>query len=396
MNKFARISLFALVALMGCTKVENDFGGTAQKIAFEVGAYVKQTKAYEDGGLLKEMESVSATQKSFRSRAFLHADGSLDQPQAYFGDGVNISWYQSASEWAPDHDYYWPKSPKSYLNFVSWYDFREMEGTLAGQPAIAVNYSYNTESKRGAASLTLGSSTTTRTIAANDDILIADVAWRQNGNTLTYGKDGVSAGVPTLFRHALAQVSFQAKATKLSETDPSTGNKTEWVVRIKGFEVTVDPAGYLALSNTDPGSANTVQWKAADGKSDPSWTPSGTSATLTGSDETLGTDASVLIPFTTVLPQGVDGLKVSFVYEIVTTYKNSSDVQTGTMTERVHLTETDAIDLRSFGLDAWGMNQRITYTISINPEAERMVFDAVLSDWVEHSTTTGVEPDPSE
>lgn len=393
MKKFAYIALTMMLVLAACTKVET-YPEAESRISFAVGSYVRQTKA-DDGGLLKELETIGATNKQFRSRAFLHADGMLDQIQNYFGDGVNILW-DGTGEWAPGQDYYWPKSPKSYINFVSWYDFKEMEGSLASAPAISAGYTYDASTTRGAASLTL----TDRTIEADDDILIADVAWRQNGNLASeppYGKDGVTAGVPTLFRHALAQVAFQAEATQLEEID-SNGNKTIWTVSISNFQVTgIHTTGSLTLRNADPGAKGTAQWKAADGTSDPAWTVSGATSSLNGpASLSLTTDPQSLVARLTVLPQEVAGMAASFDYTVGTTYKNASDVVTGSSTEVVHMTGTKAIALSSFAGDvtAWGMNHRITYTISINPKSDRMLFDAVLAEWeTGGNATIGVEPD---
>lgn len=378
MKKFAFITLTVLVALAGCTKVESGFGGSEQKIAFEVGAYVQQTKAYADGGLLKEMESIGATNQSFRSRSFLHAAGNLDNPQNYFGNGVSIRWYESAKEWAPEHDYYWPKSPNSYLNFISWYDFAEMEGSLSGQPSIAVNYSYNTESKLGTASLTLEN----RTIAANDDILIADVAWRQNGNTLTYGKDGVTAGVPTLFRHVLSRV--QVKMMLADSTDPDNSSVTYEVVLQSAKIEGLYGQGTLTLTSADPGSETTTSWTAT--SNEYLWAPSGNTSDVvittndSADDVTLKTTAEPILALRSFMPQQLtDNVRLVVTY-MVTTKSN------GTVTSSEHdipatLVLNTVKNASNEAINKWLPNKQYTYNITINPISKEILLDPSVDNW---------------
>lgn len=385
MKKVAYIASMMMLVFAACTKVET-YSGEESRISFAVGSYVRQTKA-DDGGLLKELETIGATKKQFRSRAFLHADGMLDQIQNYFGDGVNILW-GGTGEWAPGQDYYWPKSPNSYINFVSWYDFREMEGSLASDPAISVGYTYTT---RGAASLTL----TNRTIKANDDILIADVAWRQNGNLASkppYGKDGVTAGVPTLFRHYLSRVKVNMRSLDPNNTQV-TYEVTLQNARIEGLH----HQGTLSLTNTDPGTPGTTPWTAASG-TDYLWTAGGDASVvnLVSSDTTVPTTEDLaILDQRAFLPQALsDDVRLVFTYTVTVSSKSNGTVTVTSSESNIPATIVlnTVQNTSNVAIDGWLPNKSYTYTIVIDPVNKEILMQPTLSsDWTTDKVSATVE-----
>ena len=169
--------LAVLVALWGCTRVEMD-PVPGKKVTFSVGSYVPQTRAVS-------LDSEGIT--SFTSKAFLHAEG-VSGVQNFFGpDGESIVYNPTALEWAPAIEYFWPKSSESYINFVSWYDELSAPTTATETSLVWSN----------------------RTIGANDNILVADVAWRYKENTTNaaqYTGDAILTGVPVLFHRMLSRV----------------------------------------------------------------------------------------------------------------------------------------------------------------------------------------------
>ena len=102
-----------LVALWGCTKVDVA-PVPAKRVAFAVGSYVPQTKAAAS----LNSEGITA----FSSKAYLYAEGVSGAQNFFPAAGETVSYNASVPEWAPSHDYYWPKGAESYVNFVSWYD----------------------------------------------------------------------------------------------------------------------------------------------------------------------------------------------------------------------------------------------------------------------------------
>ena len=340
-----------LVALWGCTKVDVA-PAPAKRVAFAVGSYVPQTKAAAS----LNSEGITA----FSSKAYLYAEGVSGAQDFFPAAGETVSYNASVPEWAPSHDYYWPKGAESYVNFVSWYDKN-------GTPTAASE-----------TSLVWTIDGSTRSLAEDDNIMFADEAWRYNDNATEYiATSGVSEGVPTLFHHALARVAFAAKATPLSE------GSTKWSVKITDVRLEgVKQAGTLSLSNADPGSKGTRAWWTGSVGSAPAWSLTGSPADLArpGVEFSLSEDgvAVPLIPTRSVLPQSTENMVLKFNYEIRADYDTTGG---NYVVEKL----SASIPLSEFsgGLDAWEMNQSITYTITVNPKTNLILFDPSSVDWNE-------------
>ena len=261
MKKYFIAIAVAALALSACSKVEiNQAEGPGRKITFQTANYVPQTKAGEPSFLSEFAEGQTP---KFYSKAYMFGEGVLEngsmKPQDFFGaNGETITWNANAKEWAPSHDYYWPKSAKSYVNFFSWYDSSTTAGPTVGNGTM---------------------SWTNRTIGTGDNIMYADPAWhfQKNTNPATYGNDGVTEGVPTLFHHALAQVVFNAYATKV-ESDVAT-----WTIKLTDITIgKIYNQGTLSLTSTEPAATSfnvKGSWQA-----NPAWTTTGTSDNLTHAD----------------------------------------------------------------------------------------------------------------
>lgn len=400
MKKYFILATAALVALAACSKVEIDDETPARKITFQAANYTAQTKA---GPV-----SVFGDFKEFKSRAFLHAEGvdlnadysvKTDSYQEFFGaSGETVSPYTSGGDkitdpttastnvgyWAPSHEYYWPKSSHSFVNFVGWYG---TDGTNAVDPTITYAYT----ASKWTATMTWNWSATT-VGAAGANFLYADMAWRYNDNpTATYGLNGLSSnynkGVPMLFHHALAQINVKAYATAATAASGEPANAAltagsgtvtdgtaTWTIALKDIKITpINKAGTLALTNADPGSNTTQAWTG-------DWSGTDTAGDFTASDFTVQkvtkATAEDMIAATCVLPQTIGATVVlSFNLDITTAYS-------GSVTN--HEIIPISIKLNDMGTTAWAKNTKYTYYLQINPSQRRVRFDpAVESDWTE-------------
>ena len=335
------IALAALAASAACTKIVSDDATPAKRVTFLAANYVPQTKA---GPV-----SLTTETTSFKSKGFLHAEG-VSTTQDFFGaDGETITWNATAKEWAPSHDYYWPKGAASYINFVSWYD------TGVG-PTTA------TEEKLEWAN---------RTIGTGDNIMYADEAWRfkENNNPATYTSvDGVSEGVPTLFHHALSQIKIQARASKVTN---STAN---WTITLKDIKVKdIYNQGTLTLTNSDPSTEKTPKAWTGD------WTVSGTKGNLTPANLELTAANQDLLANQSVLPQALSGIALEFKLEIVTAYSNVSNTEIITKSIPFYAASGEAF---SNSISNWEQNKKYIYTLVIEPSEKRVLFDpAVETAW---------------
>lgn len=406
MKKFYTILAIAAVAAVGCSKTE--LADTPDvKIGFQVANYATQTKADETSFLTELADLGVTSNQAFKSKAFINADnGNGGHTFASFFE-ESIKWDGTATQWAPaSKDYYWPKSPKSNIDFFSWYDYENVAPTLTydGKDASMV-----WENKA---------------VAGKSDILFADIAFhqKQNNDTPEYGKDGVTEGVPTLFHHALAQVKFTAKIKDdcyQIEDSKNTGNYHFWEVKLSNVAFAaskVHTNGTLTLTGADPdnndAAASITPWTSA------VWTNADTPAYVTNAwfqtAEALGTTALTetaanLIPNTymgngyiAVRPQTIGndvtlGLTMTITHKYGTAIGSASTVSTETINVTAYA-PTDpytatGIQLNKIGsISAWEMNHKYTYNIIIDPTTNIILYDPAVEAWVEEPAATANIP----
>jgi len=355
---FIAIAALALVASAACTKT-NPEETKSEKISFQVANYMPQTKAIsliEDGIT------------SFQCKAFMYGEGvGTENMQNFFGANGEIITPDNTTnptKWAPSHDYYWPKSEKSYINFFSWYD------TGAG-PAVT-NGTMKWEN---------------RVIGTGDNIMYADPAWHfQKNNNKTddfekgYWMNSVEEGVPTLFHHALAQVEFRAYATKLSNTNPNVS----WTVKLTDIKIgKIVNKGTLSLTATEPAATELNSKGTWDGT--PAWVASTEDADkgdLTPNDYTVTETAAAFLANQSVLPQNLAGINLTFKLDITTNY---AAVEGGAGAASNHEIIETTIPLTGFGTNAptaWALNTKYIYTLKVVPSENKVLFDpAVEKAW---------------
>ena len=210
-------------------------------------------------------------------------------------------------------------------------------------------------------------------------------------------------GVPTVFRHALAKLSFKIKANFVEQADPNDATlKTTWEVtvnsaKIGGFKNTGDCA--LAL-NTDGkswdkpvvtvGTDNFNVWTNLSGATaDQELVAS--PIVLTTSPVDIASATGYVMP--QVLEAGAQVLKLDI--HIKTT------LSTGNVIEEDYTKTLDLKDISN--LKAWQMNENIVYTINIKPTASAdpsnpdnpndvvITFDPAVADWTNVDTTATIQ-----
>ena len=345
-NRFNIVILALVLLTLGCTKTE--VADTKEKaVAFQVGSYAPQTKAPEGTASIKDVDGI----ESFSSRGYLHAVG-VPGEQDFFGTaGETITYHAgSPATWTPSHDYFWPKSTGSYVNFISW---------VGGTPEV--NYAKSGETWNATFAWN------NVTVAPTDNLLWADMAWRYNANEQTYQFNSVQEGVPTLFHHALAQVRFMGRQGKASDGNVS------WAVTVTDLSLAaVKNQGSLSMTNTDPGSKQTNPWTVTN------WAAADATAPIAAADLNIALTATdqEIIGYKSVLPQDVTNAMVLTVnYKVTTTYPGK------TVTEDA--SASAALSAFSGAITAWEMNKRYTYTVVINPDAGIIRIIPVETDWID-------------
>ena len=360
MKKVLLIAAAVVAAMTACTKV-NPTGDAQREISFEVAnSLTKATGSVYDNG-------------AFGSYAwFNNTDDFMVNEQV---DKVGGVWK------TVDHTFYWPKTGS--ISFISYSPFAGTSDTAGSVPAITKN-----------------SITYTGITAGSTDLMYADRATcSSNVNEVTDSDtaDSGFSGVPTVFRHDLAKLSFKIKANFVEYTDPTTNTKTEWEVKVTsakigGFKTTGNCA--LALNAdgkswdkpvTTVGTTDYNVWTNLSGASaeqeliDATTYPSG--VILTTSAQDLAAASGYVMP--QVLAADTQQLKLTV--HIKTTLSNGKEIN-----EDFNPT-IDIMDISS--LKAWQMNENIVYTINIKPTAIAdpnnndnpndviITFDPAVADW---------------
>ena len=358
---FVLLAAVAMIANVACTKV-NPEEKKSEKISFSVANYAPQTK-------LTALQDETFT--SFKTTAKLFAAGLA--PQDYMTNvAVNFT-AGTPNVWAPARDYYWPK--EGYINFYSFVSSKtELEPTLTFDGAKT----------------TATAAYTADAIGANDNILLADAALNQTQNLQKYIETSkVASGVPTLFRHLLAKVSFDVKLATTADKK-TTSTKFKVTILNSGDNLstlTVVKNGALTLTNVYAADAEAKAWTVADDAT--VWTAPETASIETidmltpsltlapADDNSLETAAADLLALRTVLPQTLgDDVVFTIAYKIETYYGNEQDpYMTEIITASKKLTEfTSAIT-------AWNINTKNTYHIIIDPVGNTIKFDPAVEEW---------------
>ena len=354
MKKYFVIAAAAAVAMTACTKT-TIVEAPQQEVSFQVANYAPGTKA--DKGVKYD------TAVPFGTYAWFQGEADGTQNQEFM---VNTKIAYANSVWkAANATYYWPKSGS--IDFISYSPFNGTDGNAATVPAV-----------------TATSITYTDYVVDGTDILYADKA---TGCTYSSTKDGAAVtddaaanttdskftGVPTLFRHALAQVNFQFVTADVN-----------YKYAIKKVELlNVIKKGTLTLGLNDdkktwnlPTTVNPVGWAPAD---EPEY------AVVEWTDPLAVESKTVPTKYATpknllVLPQTLTNVENGTTNQ---TIKITADItittpQNKTVYEKdVELTGV----LYNTSVSVWGMNKSILYTITLSPGHE-IYFDPAVVDWI--------------
>lgn len=368
MKKYILISAAVLVAFVGCSKIENAPEAAQREISFEV-ANSLNTKAtgavYNNGAF--------GTYAWFNNTDIFMVNEQVDK--------VSSVWR------TVDNTYYWPKTGS--ISFISYSPFTGSSDSENSVPVITKN------------SITY----TDVTVGATDLMYANRATCSSNVNEVTDGDDTADSGfsgVPTVFNHALAKLSFKIKANFTEYTDANTNTTTKWEVtvtsaKISGFKT----KGNLALTLNEDGKTwdkpvtnigtsdapvNVNIWTNTSGESaeqelvDPEYEDG---IILTTTPQDLAEASGY------VLPQQLtsDTQKLELKIKIKTTLSNGRSIVESF---------NPVIDIKDISsLQAWEINQNIVYIIKIKPTAKAsengkddnpddviITFDPAVSDWV--------------
>ena len=331
-----------MVSFAACTAVENPV--VEDRISYVVGRYVTTKAEYPEYRAAEGLEQ-------FRSKAFIHTLGATEGELYYESD---VIW--DGALWSTDRDYYWPKHPDTYINFVSWYASAGITPTTIDETNFRVS----------------------REIAATDKLLVADEAWRQTANTTTY----YTSGVPTLFRHVLTEVALNMSVTT-TEDETSRYAVSVQSISLEGYYTT----GTMNLRNEDLGSTGTKKWTSS-GAPTLLWAPtSGTNTTplaiLDNGNIALSTSTTSVMAMRSFLPQTLgDAVVLNILYTVENRKKSDNSLVSSENNIPATIRLNKIKNTSSLDITQWVPNKRYTYSIAINPLSQEILLEPTLeADW---------------
>lgn len=347
-----------------------------QPITFEVGKYKPSSRA----------EEVFPIDWTFGTFAFY--ENAATQGHSVYMDNVEIQHYNAATPyWAATAEfgeYMWPH--QGHLDFVSYYPYEKYKN--------GENYTSNTLSSvvpKLNSTLNQLSYTGFTVDEANPvDLLYSNKALAYKANTVHYG----FTGVPTLFHHALAMLSFKVRAQRLNNEASSPSAVTRWNVTLNSVKIDgIYNQGSVTLNvGAHPSTAEVQIWRKNDIYQ--TWDYSGATITRTWAPKYSSIPGQVLTTSTEgiLLGESSDGNDVASQYFVLPQVL-SENQQTITVNYTVHSTSplgqegTNTYEVtKSFSnftsVLAWEMGKHITYIIEIDPAGDIINFAPSIEDWV--------------
>lgn len=368
MKKFFILAAVALVAGAACSKVET-YEASQQEVTFQVAKYLP-TKA----------NVVYDTTIPFGTYAWFTADDDANATDE--SKGVDFMVNETVGFVSPVwkttvHTFYWPKT--GTIDFISYSPFNGTNATADSNPAVTKTTLTYTDIVAGDVDYLYADKVTCTSNTANTQA--GDITIENNADGTSY-TGAQYAGVPTLFHHALAKLSFKVKANFLTW---GTGtDKTDWKVTLIDFKV----GGLFTKGNL------ALNWDATNGV----WTkPAGeiwanpsvksSEQDLCTTDLVLTTDYQDLAALNKayVLPQALstNDQQVTIRLKIETTLANGNP-----LIEYFEKT-FDLKDISSLG--SIKMNQNVVFNVNIKPTANVSTpnspedaiinFDPAVADW---------------
>lgn len=361
MKKIFFVAFAATLLAAGCQKTEiiNPVGNP---IGFNADLS-KLTKA-SDAASTGEVNLKAQNFKVWAYTAYTDATNDVTPGQVYDNmEALPVTWADNA--WGTTLKYYWPGENRSLDFFAvstgATYAVagKEADGeTPAVDPVtgISVVITGMGAEELGGRTLMVNDYSVVNT-NPNDDLMVAEFVRQQQTQN---GKN-----VDLKFKHALSRVIFKFK------TNPAQGNEVAPVVVINSLSVAgLSVSGDLTVTEKATATAGTEDSDGTRAQVDLAWTLDDATAAFTDDhdgDMTLTTTAE---EFTTwlVMPQTLTDKKVAINYTI-----------DGRAFETAFLLATTTVP-------SWGINQSITYTVTLAPNV--ITFVPSVDEWTEIGDTS--------
>lgn len=370
MNKFITLTATA-VALAACAKnevvpVDNALDN---KITFNV---APKTKSETEDATVTTGPAKNDFSHNYTFQSYAYFVKPSASPQLYI-DNTKVSYRPSTDKWESADDYYWPK--QGSLTFFAWTAI----DTKEGKTIDLVKSDDSTQSLVECSSETLGIRVSDFDVDryTNVDLLVADTVMNRKNNVITYNHNGV----PTLFKHKLAYVSFTVK----TKEDYSKYDKTFSLVSIE-FESLGVKGTYQQFGDDD----HIAGWSGvADNKESKDYIrfASDKEEVITNTVKTLtdvssdAVDGDILSYY---IPQTFSALDYFTVTYLVKTKVGNATVSE-TVEKKVYLNtaETDESKKPVLPFADGKLEMGHKYTVNLTFSIDEITWDPAVEDWTE-------------
>ena len=370
-KKISIIALAACVALAACTKNEVRPVSVDQEITFQAVVDKAATKAGTfDNGV------TYPTNRPFGTFAFFYtsSDGyTKDAPKYIDNAKVEHITSTSGSAWTTDPKYYWPK--QGYLTFMSYSPYDKLNSIVkceAATDALAEIKIPNWD------------------VDANQDvdIMIAD---RVDNKTANESHGGYT-GVPTVFRHKLAQIVKFSVQTKEdfgnldANGDPQAGSKLFFLQKIEIQDIVTNGTFSSGVKPSNEADAIGI-WTNVDplAKKNYTWYENTANPLVQGGDYEFNTTAVALSSgdiktngYLLVRPQtfaASDTKKIEITY-VIRSYTSASDYSDETVVQSFNIHSATP---------SWDINKKYSFTITV--DLNQIYWAPSVENWEDATST---------
>ena len=370
MKKNIIIALAACVALAACTKNEVKPVNVDQEITFQAVVDKAATKA----GTF-DNSATYPTDRPFGTFAFFYTtkDGYTQNAPKYIDNAevTNPDSGTSGSAWTTNPKYYWPK--QGYLTFMSYSPYNELHTKVTCAP---------TADAKAEIKIPDWDVHNNQTV----DIMIAD----RVDNLKANGRNGGYTGVPTVFRHKLAQiVKFSVKTKEdfrnLDENNlPQAGSKLFFLKKIE-LQKIVTKGSFS--SGIEPSNINIGVWfplTSSEG-TDYTWYNNEEATLAQGNASEFNTTAVALSSgdintngYLLVRPQIFaenDNKKIEITY-VIRSYTSATAYSDETVVQSFNIYSAT---------QSWGINKKYSFTITV--DLNQIYWAPSVENWEDATST---------
>ena len=337
MKKSILLTAFACIAFASCTNDENFYENVQQEISFTPVQHLNQSRTDATQGAL-------ATDVHFGVFAWYGTKDATINTNAYM-ENVEISY--SKSKWQPASPYYWLKN--NSISFVAYAPYTAESAEHIFLPVFTVNET-TSSNKINYKDVVIDPTDNDN----SKDIMYSNKTAELTGNTQDFTPSSEASqyqGVPIIFNHALAKVSFKFKNATLTDESKST----TWEVTVTKCTLgKIGTKGSVELTLNE----NKQDW---DLPSNNIWAPVNSkkdwvlcdSQTSSDSKLVLNGEFQALKENILVIPQATENIVLDIAYSVKTTLPNQNAI-TENFTHKI----SDISKINS--ILYWAMNKHIT------------------------------------